>query len=189
MNYDWIWDAGKVARCCYHCRGCCCYCCWWFWQYHGYMFASCLHHDSIMFAMMFVDVVHSSHIGCFDLCYVYHVFSQDQTCKWPLNENWLQYNACRVYQPSMHAQRLFWTFSPFPTLGIPTPFAIRRAQWRRTWSASGWPGNPVGTKNGDTSVGTKKWGYLWTYTYIIYQLIVIWFNFFLGTFKVGKSWL
>ena len=112
------------------------------------------------------------------MCTMFFFFPQDHTCKWPLNENWLQYNACRVYQPSMHAQRLFWTFSPFPTLGIPTPLAIRRAQWRRTWSASGWPGNPVGTKNGDTSVGTKKWGYLWTYTYIIYQLIVIWFNFF-----------
>ena len=159
----------------------------------GNSMATCLHHVCIMIAsclpwclLMLFTLPTLDALIC-AMCTMF--FSQDQTCKWPLNENWLQYNACRVYQPSMHAQRLFWTFSPFPTLGIPTPFAIRRAQWRRTWSASGWPGNPVATKNGDTSVGTKKWGYLWTYTYIIYQLIVIWFIFFLGTFKVGKSWL
>ena len=183
MNYDWIWDAGKVARCCYHCRGCCCYCCWWFWQYHGYMFASCLHHDSIMFAMMFVDVVHSSHIGCFDLCYVYHVFFPKTILA---NDHWMKtgysiMHAGCINHPCMHR-------------GCSEPFHLFR-HWgsQLHWLSGERSGAGLGQrqvdlaiqwvqKNGDTSVGTKKWGYLWTYTYIIYQLIVIWFNFFLALF-------
>ena len=170
MNYDWIWDAGKVTRWCCHCHGRC-YILLLCFLFFG---ISWLHVcPDVCWYLLMLFTIPTCDVWICTMCTLLTMFFQDCTCKSSLDKNWLQYT-CQVYQPSMHAQRLFWNFS---SIGDPNSIGYQASAVAQdlvkvslTWQSSGC------NQTGET---WKK---------LMDKLTFMWFNIFWGTFKFGKGW-